>query len=111
EVVVNKDSTGVFDYRFITTSSAILLLDESGRLYLVDVLKNPEPVVLGTAQEILDISNDEPRGYITDDDGIVNLDLVTGETSPARFDVLEATEFGYPYALTMLSEDTTIGVF
>ena len=83
------------DFRFVQGTTALLLITRGDDLLLADPVAGGEPVTLGKATVIDDVSRTEPEAHVRTDDGPQVVDLRDGSRTPA---VAERETFGEPFA-------------
>ncbi|WP_194410546.1 Ig-like domain-containing protein [Microbacterium cremeum] len=83
------------DFRFVQGTTSLLLITRGRDLLLADPALDGEPVPLGKATVIDDVSRTEPKAYVRTDDGPEFVDLRDGSRSPAPGD---RGALGQPFA-------------
>ena len=93
------------DFRFVQGTTSLLLVTRGDDLLLADPVAEGEPVTLGKASIIDDVSRTEPVAYVRTAEGPQIVDLRDGSRTPAAG---ADPEFGQPFAAEEVTGNGTL---
>jgi hypothetical protein len=93
------------DFRFVQGTTSLLLVTRGGDLLLADPVAGGEPVTLGEATIIDDVSRTEPTAYVRTADGPQMVDLRDGSRTPAAG---ADPKYGQPFAAEEVTGSGTL---